>query len=53
MHFLTCLRDSFVQGFVHACTIVKDRALQTMNILENRFVRTNVDIIEIQIVTGR
>ena len=50
---LASLRNSFVEGFVHPCTIVQNGAAEALDIIENRLVRLDVYIVEIQVVLRR
>ena len=50
---LASLRNSFVEGFIDPCTVVQNGAAEAPNIVENRLVRLDVYIVEIQVVLRR
>ena len=50
---LASLRNSFVEGFVDPCTIIEHSAAEALDVIEDRLVRLDVYIVEIQVVLCR
>ena len=47
---LASLRNRFIEGFIHPCTIIEHGAAEALDIIEDRLVRLDIDIVEIQVV---